>query len=457
MSGDNMEVGDEPNQPVATSEQTAVGNYFVANYPPFSFWTPDQREIALAALNKPPMPDTPLGVYVHIPFCRKRCHFCYFRVYTDRNAEQIGGYLDAVTDELKLYAERELVRGRKPSFVYFGGGTPSYLSVRQLTALADSLRGVLPWDEVKEVTFECEPGTLSKSKLEALRELGVTRLSFGVEHFDPHILEVNNRAHGAEEIYRAWEWAREVGFPQINIDLIAGMMDETDERWQECVSEALKLSPDSVTVYQMEIPYNTTIYKEMREQGKITAPVADWPTKRRWVKEAFERFEGEGYRVASAYTVVKKDLGGDASKESSFLYRDALWTGADLIGLGVASFGHLGGVHMQNQHESAPYESRVAAGELPIYRACAMTDDERLVRQFVLQLKLGKLPLQPFRDRFGVDPRERFKAELKSLEDEGHVAAINEDYVELTRDALLKVDLLVKRFFLAKHRDARYA
>ena len=130
------------------------------------------------------------------------------------------------------------------------------------------MKALLPWDEVEEVTFECEPGTLTDHKLKAIRELGVTRLSLGVENFSDHILEINGRAHGSKEIWRAYGCARELGFPQINIDLIAGMVEETDENWRDCIRKTIDLSPDSVTIYQMEIPYNTTIYKEMKADGQ---------------------------------------------------------------------------------------------------------------------------------------------------------------------------------------------
>ena len=175
--------------------QTTVGNYFVSNYPPFSFWKKESLPEIEAAMEREPAVDTPLGVYAHIPFCRKRCHFCYFRVYTDKNADAIKSYLDAMLEELTIYANKPFIGGRKPSFVYFGGGTPSYLSSSQLFHLTDGMKGLLPWDEVKEVTFECEPGTLTDKKLKTLHEVGVTRLSLGVENFDDHILEINGRAH----------------------------------------------------------------------------------------------------------------------------------------------------------------------------------------------------------------------------------------------------------------------
>ena len=139
------------------TSKTEVGNYFISNYPPFSQWTPAALGDVRAALESPPG-EVPLGLYLHIPFCRKRCHFCYFRVYTDKNAAEIKGYLDAAIEELKLYAAKPFIGKRKPSFVYFGGGTPSYLSTQQLTYLTGAMKDLLPWDAAEEVTFECEIG-----------------------------------------------------------------------------------------------------------------------------------------------------------------------------------------------------------------------------------------------------------------------------------------------------------
>src|SRR5215216_7556526 len=237
-----------------TQTKTEVGNYFVSNYPPFSQWKPEFASEVLDALNQPPRVDDPLGLYIHIPFCRKRCLFCYFKVYTDKNASEIEVYLDALIKENELYSRTSAFQGRKLRFAYFGGGTPSYISERQLDQLVEGLNRHVSWETAEEVTFECEPGTLRKSKLETLKSIGVTRLSLGIEHFNDDILEANGRAHLSAEIYRAYEWAREVDFPQINIDLIAGMMGESEETWRDAVRRAVELEPDSVTIYQMELP-----------------------------------------------------------------------------------------------------------------------------------------------------------------------------------------------------------
>lgn len=434
----------------AIEKQTTVGNYFVSNYPPYSFWKEDRVGELHAALERPPRPGNPLGIYLHIPFCRKRCHFCYFRVYTDKDSAAIKNYIDTVLKELAIYARKPFIGGRKPNFVYFGGGTPSYLSVEQLRHLTDGMKSLLPWDEVEEVTFECEPGTLTDHKLKAIREMGVTRLSLGVENFDDHILEINGRAHKSKEISRAFGYARELGFPQINIDLIAGMVEETEENWRRNIAKTIEMSPDSVTIYQMEVPFNTTIYRQMKAEGKLVAPVADWDTKRRWVADAFSEFEKAGYTIASAYTAVK-----DKAK-TRFIYRDRLWAGADLLSLGVASFGSINGVHYQNHHDFDPYLARVEQGELPVFRAMTPTDDERLIREFVLQVKLGSVKASYFDQKFGVNTLERFAKPLQTLKDWGFLT-VEGDTIRLNREGLLQIDRLLHEFFLPEHKNARYA
>jgi oxygen-independent coproporphyrinogen-3 oxidase len=435
--------------PVLQKETTA-GNYFVSNYPPFSFWKPSAVPELEKAMGRAPEPETPLGLYVHIPFCRKRCHFCYFKVYTDKDSAAIRGYLDAVLREFRLYSSQPFIGGRRPRYVYFGGGTPSYLSVDQLKQLFGGLQRELAWDDVEEVTFECEPGTLTDHKLKAIRELGVTRLSLGVENFDDHILEINGRAHHGKEILRAYEYARSVGFPQINIDLIAGMLEETEENWKNCVRQALELAPDSITVYEMEIPFNTTIYQRMKAEGKLVAPVADWETKRRWVREAFEAFEQAGYHIGSAYTAVRD------REKTRFVYRDRLWSGSDLLSLGVASFGHIGGTHYQNHHDFDPYVKALEDGRLPVYRALTPSHLERFIREFVLQLKLGQVSRDYFKRKFGLDPVEQCAEGVARLTEWGYLTVAG-DVLRLNRDGLLQVDRLLQEFFLPEHRTGRYS
>jgi oxygen-independent coproporphyrinogen-3 oxidase len=432
-------------------DQTEVGSYFVATYPPFSTWTTAAVEDGKGALERPPVPGVPLGLYLHIPFCRKRCHFCYFRVYTDKNAQEVGEYLDVLAREWELYSAKPAIAGRPLNFVYFGGGTPSFLSTKQLEGLVGRLSAVTPWTDAEEVTFECEPGTLTEAKLSSIRGIGVTRLSLGVENFNDEILELNGRAHRSPEIGRAYAFARSLDFPQINIDLIAGMLGETDENWRVCIERTLELQPDSVTIYQMELPFNTTISGNLiKGTGRFSQPVAGWATKRRWVREAFDALEAAGYHVRSAYTAVKDPA------RTRFVYTDRLWQGADMVGLGVASFGHMNGVHVQNFDTWETYAPAVQRGQIPLNRAYRPTDEERFIREFILQLKLGSIAPSYFRQKYRVNVLERFRDQLDSLKAEGYLQTAGEKAIALTRDGLLRVDGLLTRFFLPQHAGIRY-
>jgi oxygen-independent coproporphyrinogen-3 oxidase len=201
----------------------------------------------------------------------------------------------------------------------------------------------------------------------------------------------------------------------------------------------------------MELPFNTTIAGDrLKGAGRFAASPADWPTKRRWVDEAFRALEQAGYEVGSAYTAVR-----DRSR-TRFLYRDHLWEGADLVGLGVASFGHVNGVHMQNFDRWETYSDPIRRGDLALARAYRPTAEERLIRELVLQLKRGWIRPGYFREKHGVNVLDRFADAFASLEADGFLADARADRLELSRSGLLRVDWLVRRFFLPEHAEIRY-
>ena len=433
-----------------TSTTTEVGSYFISNYPPFSQWKSDLVPLATSALETDPAQtaDTPLGLYIHIPFCRKRCKFCYFRVYTNQNAKAIEDYVKALIQELELISRKSAIGTRDLRFVYFGGGTPSYLSSRQLRSLRERMSTFITWENAEEVTFECEPGTLSVEKLETLRDIGITRISLGVESFNDQILEENGRAHLSPEVFQAWEWIRSIGFPQVNIDLIAGMVGETDDNWHRNIDKAIELSPDNITIYQMELPFNTVYSKEMRELG-TQSPVADWPTKRRWVSEAMDRLIAAGYHISSGNELVKNPA------RDHFVYRDNVWRGCDLIATGVSSFGHFQGVHYQNLDRIEDYLETVNRGELPINRALKPSAHQLLIRELVLLMKEGVVDLQRLNEKYGVNTQVEFANALHNQQQAGYLT-VEGQTLRLTRTGLLQVDSLLPEYFEPQHRAVRY-
>ncbi len=431
-----------------TTATTEVGSYFISNYPPFSQWKTDYVPSILDALNQEPDANVPLGLYMHIPFCRKRCKFCYFRVYTQQNAKTIENYVQSLEREFALLAEKPGVRNRELHFAYFGGGTPSYLSSKQLRSLRDRLTEHLSWETAQEVTFECEPGTLSEDKVKTLKEIGVTRVSLGVENFNDTILEANGRAHLSPEVHKAYDWIQNADFPQVNIDLIAGMIGETDENWRQCYEKAAEMQPDNITIYQMELPHNTIISQEMKELG-VTSPIANWDTKRRWVNEAIDYLAGFGYQASSGNELIRNP------ETDRFIYRDNLFRGSDILATGVSSFGHFQGVHYQNLDKIDEYMETIGTGVLPVNRALVPTDHQRLIREFVLQMKEGKVSLPPLQEKFGVDVRDEFADALSNQQSAGYLD-VQDDQVTLTRKGLLQVDSLLTEYFEPQHRSVRY-
>jgi oxygen-independent coproporphyrinogen-3 oxidase len=202
----------------------------------------------------------------------------------------------------------------------------------------------------------------------------------------------------------------------------------------------------------MELPYNTVFSKELRVLGQDEPPamaIADWPTKRAWVRHAFDELRAAGYHISSAYTVVKDQ------ERTKFVYRDSLWHGADMFGTGVASFGHVNGVHMQNVDQWEDYLSMLQRGELPLNRALPVTPYQLLIREMILQLKTGGLDVAYFQQKFGVDILHEFATGFRHLAEMG-VLTFDDREVEVTHTGLLQIDKQLPVFFEPLYQNVRY-
>lgn len=427
--------------------ETAPGNYFISNYPPFSCWKTDSIPRLLHALSRSAKPG-PLGLYVHLPFCRQRCHYCYFRVYPRRSPEDVRLYIDSVLKELSMYAHYPAVQNRPFNSVYFGGGSPSYLSSDQIQRLLGGLQEACPWDAVEECTFECEPGTAGVEKFLTLKKLGVTRVSLGFQTLDDAVLRRNGRDVRAVQCVDAFHQAREAGFDEINIDLLAGLPGETEESWLRTVDRVLALAPDCVTIYQLELTYNSALYASLKAGRPVDLPA--WPAKRAWVAEAFRRSEAAGYTIGSGYMAIRNP------QRWRFVYTvENFWHGSDLLALGETAFGHIQGVHYQNADTFDRYTGMLERGKLPLRRAHRLRPEEKLRREVILQLKTGSLDTGYFRRKFGVELVDHFEPEFSALLQKGLVR-IEDGAIRLTREGLLEVDWLLPQFYLPEHRGIRY-
>ncbi len=218
---------------------------------------------------------------------------------------------------------------------------------------------------------------------------------------------------------------------------------------QRDIDRAIQLAPESVTVYQLEIPLNTPLYRSMLED-ELAPDNASWAGKRESLHFCFARLEEAGYAVRSAYASVRDPI------KHLFVYQDEQYRGADLLGLGLASFSYIDGMHFQNRTSLAKYAEDIRRGERPIERAYMLNDEERMIREFILQLKLGSIESSYFRNKFGVDIVDRFAQPIEHLRQHGWLT-YDDCGVRLTRDGLLQVDRLIPMFYLPKHKNLRYS
>ncbi|MFB3040593.1 MAG: coproporphyrinogen-III oxidase family protein, partial [Candidatus Poribacteria bacterium] len=308
---------------------------------------------------------------------------------------------------------------------------------------------VLPWRSVEEVTFECSPTTITSEKLQAMRDAGVTRLSMGVQQLNDDILKKNGRVHLVSDVERAYEMIAKVGFDVVNLDLIVGLVGESNTTFMESLDQMIEMNPDSVTIYQLEIPKNTPLY-HLYHNEKLEDSPASWQVKRTRLQQGFRRLERSGYQLRSAYTAARSEQG------RRFLYQDSQYQGADLIGIGASSFSYFRGAHYQNLTSLKSYLEQVQAGRLPIERAYFLNREERLVRELVLQLKLGSVTRGYFQEKFNTDIFERFSEAIANFEPRGLLYR-NGEKLSLTREGLLQADHILSAFYLPEHQEVRYS
>ncbi len=432
-----------------------VGNYFVSTYPPFSCWKSDHVDEVQRVLDAPRdiNAEAPLGLYVHVPFCAERCDYCYYRSYAQPTHWQTDRYIAALLAELAIYGASPAVAGRPLDFAYFGGGTPSLLTARQIQRLLDGVHSIFSLSGAREVTFECAPQTATVDRLAVLRDAGVTRISVGVQQLDDKVLAKSGRIHRVDQVRRAYAQIKPFGFAVVNLDLMVGLVGETDDSFFTSLDRIIEMRPMSVTIYLLEIPPNTPLFQALRDHATgdrpLDNPPASWDVKRGRLARAFERLEQHGYTVRSAYAAVRD------AKLGRFIYQEAQYHGADLLGAGVSSFSYLGGAHYQNHASLEAYLESLSRGQLPHARACLLSEEERMVREFILQLKLGSAGAKYFRDRFGVCLEQRFETPLTEFAERGYLR-VDRDAVTLTRDGLLRVDRLIPAFYLPQHRGKTY-
>ena len=341
---------------------------------------PADGSLPLAATNS--FGEKTFGVYVHVPFCRTRCGYCDFNTYT---ATELGGgasqaaYPGLVHREIGLAAQVLPRTNTKVSTVFFGGGTPTLLRPAELGGILRKLDDAFGLHENAEVTVEANPETVDAATLGQLRSQGVSRISFGMQSSEPHVLRILDRQHEPGRPQRCARWAREAGFEHVSLDLIYGTPGETDDDWRRSLDAALAAEPDHISAYALIVEEGTRLAARVR-RGELAAPDDDVLADRYLIADEMLSAAGLSWYEISNWAA------SDAARcRHNMLY----WTGGDWWGFGPGAHSHVGGTRWWNVRHPSAYASRLAQGRSPAQAREVLTAAEQRMEEIMLRARLA--------------------------------------------------------------------
>ncbi|TDC70372.1 coproporphyrinogen III oxidase [Actinomadura sp. GC306] len=371
----------------------------------------------------------PFAFYVHVPFCVTRCGYCDFNTYT---ATELGpgasrdSYADTAIAEVRM-ARRVLGDADLPvETVFVGGGTPTLLPAGDLGRVLDAIRDEFGLAANAEVTTEANPESVDEAYLARLREVGFTRVSYGMQSAREHVLAVLERSHTPGRIPQVVDWTRKAGFEHINLDLIYGTPGETDDDWKASLEAALAAEPDHVSAYALIVEEGTRLAAQVR-RGELTAPDDDAMADRYLIADALLSAHGLHW-----YEISNWATGPDAVCRHNMLY----WTGADWWGVGPGAHSHMGGTRWWNVKHPAAYAARLAEGRTPAHAREILDDDDRRIERIMLELRLSQgCPTDILNDK-----------EVRQAIDDGllEAAPYDQGRAVLTKRGRLLADALVR-------------
>lgn len=371
-----------------------------------------------------------LGLYIHIPYCLSRCHYCDFNTYRI-DVAAVQQYLEGLAQEITLRASAMAIRDRRVCSVFFGGGTPSILHASQLIGILDHCRAAFTLEDDAEVSLEANPGTVDLSKLRTLWEGGVTRLSVGVQAVQDRLLHRIGRAHTTSEAERAFWLMREAGFSNINLDLMFGLPGQSAGDWSETLDWAISVGPEHVSAYGLILEERTPLHQAHR-QGEIGLP--DEETEAMMYRMAVDRLRDAGFEHYEISNFAR--LG--------FRCRHNLvyWQHQEYLGIGAGAYSYLAGRRFYNELLPAGYMSAIAE------RGTAVAGGEQLSTEMLrserlmlgLRLRAG-LEVEAFKDVLGVEDLS-MSDRVTRLLDDGFLR-LQEGRVQITERGLLVANELI--------------
>ncbi|MCP4155878.1 MAG: radical SAM family heme chaperone HemW [bacterium] len=411
--------------------QTPSRKEFVANYPHFRYWKTNAVEGLLAA--------PPLNIYVHIPFCMQKCSYCYYKTEELKKKEQLVEYTEALCREIALVGQGFQMKKRPVHSVYIGGGTPSLLSDDMLKRVVAAL-GEQFTLEGAEMCIEAEPRTVTAKRVKLYQQLGIDRVSIGVQSFNDDVIKQSGRNHSGEKAIKAIETIRDVDENiVVNIDLISGLAGETMETWKKTIDTAITTNVHSITVYKLEVYLNTEFFnKSVRKQ------LLELPSEKQeleFMRQAIQKFSAQSYDPWCFFTYTRNG-------KYQHQYASNLWKGEDCCALGSSAFGTLNRYNYQNASELDNYLAMVKDNKIPIIRAYELTGKDLMIRDLLMGMKLCRLDRKAYQQKHGIDICELLKETVTELE-AGDYIRVDENHISLATNGILYGDYTAKRLAFA--------
>jgi oxygen-independent coproporphyrinogen-3 oxidase len=366
------------------------------------------------------------GLYIHIPFCFSKCHYCDFYSLTSISA--VPDFLDA------LFKEMEMYRNRFHPFdtVYIGGGTPSLLSPQQLEQILTNIREKFDLSSKPEITIEANPADLNRSYLESIREIGINRINIGVQSFDHKVLGFLGRRHSLKQAISAIEASKKAGFRNMGLDLIYGVPEQDIESWLDTLKQAVAFSPEHLSCYQLTLETKTPLGKRY-QAGEFSMPGEELQYE--FFMKTSEFLEDAGY---NHYEVSNFARG----KEYTSRHNQKYWDHSPFLGLGPSAHSFQCNQRWWNHHSLDQYLATINAGNLPVEETETLTMEQLRLEALYLGLRTKKgIFLQDFKNQYHYDLFTEKKEILAKLEEEGFIS-IQDGYLYPTQTGLAVADSL---------------
>ena len=373
-----------------------------------------------------------LGIYVHIPFCKQKCYYCDFISFANKECEQ-EAYIKALKKEIDIYD----FKNYNVTTIYFGGGTPSYLDSKYIVEIMKKLKSKLNNLEDIEITIEVNPGTVTKQKLMDYKKIGINRISIGIQTTNNKLLKQIGRIHTYEEFLKTYELAKEVGFTNINVDLMLGLPNQTIEDLKESLETVIKLDASHISVYSLIVEEGTPISK-LLDDGKLKLPDEELERQMYWyVKNTLEL---NGYKHYEISNFAKEN------KESR--HNMNCWNQEEYIGFGVAAHSYLNNVRYSNTANLKSYIQNIEKAYFEKNKNIEEVQDIKMSQNEFMMLGLRKIDgvdISKFKEKYVQNPIFLYKDKLNKLVNEGLIE-VTLNNIRLTNKGLDLANLVFEEF-----------